>query len=137
MCERQGITYLQGELVSIEGVKFYGYPWQPVFRWMSFNAKPGELRGRLKLVPDDTQVLITHGPAYQIFDWIPDIAEHVGCFDLAKRIEQLSQLKAHICGHIHEGYGFGVRESDGLKFANASTCNERYKPVNPPIIIDL
>lgn len=31
MCEQQGITYLQGEAAEIEGLKFYGFPWQPIF----------------------------------------------------------------------------------------------------------
>lgn len=137
MCEKQGITYLRGEATSIEGLNFYGFPWQPVFRWMAFNAKEGERWGRLKLVPDNTDVLVTHGPALGIFDYIPDLGQHVGCFPLGKKIDQLPQLKAHICGHIHESYGFAVRESDGIKFANASICTERYKPINPPIIIDL
>lgn len=137
MCEKHGITYLRGEATTICGVNFYGFPWQPVFRYMAFNAKEGERWGRLKLVPDDTHVLITHGPALRIFDYIPDLGQHVGCYPLATKIDQLPQLKAHICGHIHESYGFAVRESDGVKFANASTCTERYKPTNPPIIIDL
>jgi len=137
MCRRQGVTYLRGEEVSIRGIKFYGFPWQPIFRDMAFNARDPERRGRLALVPNDTNVLVTHGPALRIFDWIPDIESHVGCYPLAQKIDQLPQLKAHICGHIHEGYGFAVRESDGVKFANASICTERYKPTNVPIIIDL
>jgi len=137
MCEQNGINYLRGESVSIDGVNFFGFPWQPILRFMAFNAREQERRARLRLVPDDTHVLITHGPALRIFDWIPDIGEHVGCFPLAQRIDELTQLKAHICGHIHESYGFAQRESDGVKFANASTCTERYKPTNPPIIIDL
>lgn len=137
MCEENGINYLRGESVSFGGVNFFGFPWQPVFRWMAFNAKEGELRERLRLVPDDTHVLISHGPALHIFDYIPAERAHVGCHALAERIDQLPDLKAHVCGHIHESYGYAVRESDGVKFANASICTERYKPTNPPIIIDL
>lgn len=137
MCEKQGITYLQGESVSIGALKFYGFPWQPIFRHMAFNAREGELRGRLKRVPDDTHVLVSHGPALNVLDYIPAERVHVGCRALAQRIDQLPHLKVHVCGHIHESYGFSARESDGMKFANASICTERYKPTNPPIIIDL
>lgn len=137
MCKNQDITYLRGESTSIDGLNFYGFPWQPIYRFMAFNAREGELKGRLKRVPDDTNVLISHGPALNIFDYVPSERAHVGCHALANRIEELTELRAHICGHIHESYGFAVRESDGLKFANASTCTERYKPTNPPIIIDL
>ena len=137
MCENNGVTYLCGEEATIEGVKFYGFPWQPIYKWMAFNARQGELWGRLKLVPENTNVLITHGPPLGIFDYIPDIAEHVGSFEIAKTIDRLPQLKAHVFGHIHEGYGMSTRESDGIKFANASICTARYKPTNAPIIIDL
>lgn len=137
MCEKRGIDYLQEEATTIDGLKFYGFPWQPIFHDMAFNAREEERWRRLELVPDDTNVLITHGPALGIFDWIPDIAEHVGCFPLSKTIDRLLQLKAHVCGHVHEGYGMATRESDGLKFANASSCTGRYKPTNAPIIIDL
>ncbi len=121
----------------IDGVVFYGFPWQPVFKFMAFNARDEELKGRLAHVPDETNVLISHGPALHIFDFIPAEGLHVGCYHLSKRIEELPNLKAHICGHIHESYGFAVRERDGMKFANASSCDARYRPVNPPIIIDL
>ena len=137
ICETREIIYLRGESTSIGGINFYGFPWQPIYHHMAFNAREGELRGRLKLVPEDTHVLISHGPAFGILDYIPAINSHVGCQALADRINQLQHLKAHICGHIHEGYGFFASESDGLKFANASTCTERYQPTNPPIVIDL
>jgi Icc-related predicted phosphoesterase len=82
-------------------------------------------------------VLITHGPAWRILDYVPYDREHVGCFPLAQRIDNLENLKAHICGHIHESYGHGTREKDGVRFVNACTCDSRYRPINPPIIIDV
>jgi Icc-related predicted phosphoesterase len=135
--QKGGVFYLQGDSTIIDGIKFYGFPWQPIFRNMAFNARPGELWGRLKLVPEDTDVLVSHGPPLGIFDYIPETREHVGSFEIAKTIERLPNLKAHIFGHIHESYGMATRESDGLKFANASICTERYKPTNKPIIIDI
>jgi Icc-related predicted phosphoesterase len=136
-CVVKGVTYLRGEEASVGGINFYGFPWQPIFRHMAFNVREAERRGRLALVPDHTDVLVTHSPALRIFDWVPDIEKHVGCRAIAQKIERLPRLKAHICGHIHEGYGFFTRESDGVKFANASICTERYKPTNKPIVIDL
>ncbi|WP_152208284.1 metallophosphatase domain-containing protein [Marinobacter changyiensis] len=137
MSRDQGITYLQDEAVTIDGLTFFGSPWSPVFRQMAFNAREEEMFEHRALIPSDTQVLITHGPAFQIFDFVPDVREHVGCYPLAKRIDELPALKVHVCGHIHESYGFAIRESDGVKFANASTCTERYRASNPPIIIDV
>jgi len=137
MCHDQGITYLEDEQVTIDGVTFFGSPWTPIFRNMAFNATESEMQSHRSKIPESTNVLVTHGPALRIFDYVPDVLEHVGCYPLARRIDELPVLKAHICGHIHEGYGFAVRESNGIKFANAATCTERYRPTNPPIIIDL
>lgn len=137
ICENRSITYLIAETAIINGIHFYGFPWQPVFRNMAFNADESKRRDLLAAIPDDTEVLVTHSPAFLIFDWVPWTREHVGCNALAQRINQLTKLKAHICGHIHEGHGFAIRESDSVKFANASICTERYEPSNKPIIIDL
>lgn len=137
MCRDQGITYLEDEEITINGLTFYGSPWTPVFRQMAFNATEDEMTEHRSKIPESTNVLITHGPAFKIFDFVPDVLEHVGCYHLAKRIDELPALKVHICGHIHESYGFAIRESDGVKFANASTCTERYRASNPPIIIDI
>ena len=43
--------------------------------------------------------------------------------------------RLHVFGHIHEGYG--REEADGTLFVNASTCDEDYRPVNPPVVVDL
>jgi len=40
-----------------------------------------------------------------------------------------------IYGHIHEGYG--VTRDLNTTYINASSCNLRYSPVNPPIVFDL
>lgn len=137
MCEKAGINYLEDEQLVLDDLVFFGSPWTPQFRDMAFNAVEKDMFKHRALIPQSTEILITHGPALHIFDFIPSVGEHVGCYPLAKRIGELGRLKAHICGHIHEGYGFATRELDGVKFANASTCNEAYQPVNPPIVVDI
>jgi len=136
-CEKNGIIYLQDEQAFIGGVLFYGSPWTPVFRQMAFNATEEEMREIRAQIPDSTNVLVTHGPAYRTFDFVPRDEVHVGCFLLAQRIGELEKLQVHICGHVHESYGFAIRDGDGLKCANAATCNGSYRPVNTPIIIDI
>jgi hypothetical protein len=54
----------------------------------------------------------------------------VGCELLRERVAELPNLKAHIFGHIHAGYGFMDR------FYNVSVCNESYEPKNQPIVIE-
>ena len=137
LCDEHGVAYLEDDQVIIDGVVFYGSPWTPWFRGMAFNAYENGMFDIWAKIPQETQVLITHGPAWRIMDYIPGTGEHVGCFPLYRRIEDLQHLKAHICGHIHEGYGSAMRESDGVWFVNASTCNSRFQPTNPPIEIEI
>ncbi|HIB69648.1 MAG TPA: metallophosphoesterase [Phycisphaerales bacterium] len=115
------VIYLEDEEVIIEGVKIYGSPWQPVFFNWAFNLERGEpLRKVWSKIPDDTDVLLTHGPPYDILDRCYD-GRRVGCQDLRDRVSELKQLKAHIFGHIHEGYG-RHREGDCTHY-NASICD--------------
>ncbi|HNC86640.1 MAG TPA: metallophosphoesterase, partial [Agitococcus sp.] len=53
-------TYLEHEAVTIEGVNFFGSPWQPYFHGMAFNLKRGEaLAKKWQDIPDNTDILIT------------------------------------------------------------------------------
>jgi len=129
--------YLEDSGIEIEGVRFWGSPWTPRFRDWAFNLTRGEpLAKRWAQIPEATDVLITHGPPWGILDEAGanfDI-QMVGCHDLLERLASLS-VKAHVFGHIHECYG--TRERDGIQFINASTCDERYRPTNRPIMVDL
>ena len=87
-------------------------------------------------IPDNTDVLITHGPPHGIGDEVNVgfKCQNVGCVDLLERLQQLS-LKAHIFGHIHEGYGQYQRGN--TKLINASTCTARYEPKNQPVVLEI
>ncbi|MEO8648077.1 MAG: metallophosphatase domain-containing protein [Acidobacteriota bacterium] len=137
-----GITYLQDSVAEIDGLKFYGSPWQPRFYDWAFNLFRGkELAEKWNLIPDDTEILITHGPPYGILDEVETphgSASHEGCQDLFERIKVLvdgGQLKLHVFGHIHGGYG--TSEAFGVRFVNASNCDEGYRVTNSPVVIDL
>jgi Icc-related predicted phosphoesterase len=131
--------YLQDTeiVLSINGrqIKVYGSPWQPFFYNWAFNLQRGnDLKDIWKQIPDDTEVLITHGPPFDILDECQD-GSVVGCQDLAERISKLKQLKLHIFGHIHEAYG--LKEYNGVKFVNACSCTAEYKIKNLPIIVEI
>ena len=85
------------------------------------------------MMPDDVDVVITHGPPKgildEVIDWNGKIVQ-TGCEFLAQRILKV-QPKVHVFGHIHEGYG--ILDMYNIKFINASIMNERYKPVNNPL----
>ncbi|MGZ4996591.1 MAG: hypothetical protein ACXV8J_01995 [Methylobacter sp.] len=120
--------------IEIEDVQFWGSPWQPEFYDWVFNLPSGSLLAAMwALIPDDTDVLITHTPPYGILDQVT-IGEHVGCEDLREAVKRVMS-KVHVFGHIHKSYG--MLKQNGITFINASVCDERYQPVNAPIAVDL
>lgn len=134
-------TYLEDSEIIIDGLKFYGSPWQPEFCDWAFNLPRGEKLAEVwDHVPDDVNVLITHSPPYGKLDLVinersRENGQNVGCKDLAEKIMSLKKLKLHVFGHIHCAYGEHV---DGdLHSINASICTEAYLPENSPIIIDI
>jgi Icc-related predicted phosphoesterase len=131
------IIYLQDQSVTIDGIKFYGTPHQPTFNNWAFNLNRGKnIREKWDLIPKDTNVLITHGPPYGIGDFVPYRGgEFVGCRDLLDTLITLPNLKANIFGHIHYSYGIVIKNN--IQFINASTCNEEYNIINPPILIEI
>lgn len=126
--------YLQDDVAEIDGVKFYGAPWQPRFYDWAFNVDRGaKIKEKWDLIPDGIDVLITHGPVAGIHD-INSRGEAMGCKDLLDAVLRVKP-KLHICGHNHHGYG--VKEFHGITFINASTCNEKYHAINAPIEIEI
>jgi Icc-related predicted phosphoesterase len=113
-------TYLEDSAVVIEGVKFYGSPWQPWFLDWAFNLQRGApLVEKWALIPEDVDVLITHGPPAGIGDKASD--GRVGCDDLLRRVEAIKP-KLHIFGHIHEDRGIWKRGSTVFVNATTSEC---------------
>lgn len=130
------ITYLQDSGCEIDGLKFWGSPWQPQFMNWAFNLprKGEQLRQKWSLIPVDTDVLITHGPPCGLLDQVEGTNEHLGCEELAMRLAAV-RPKLHIFGHIHTGYG--VKEQKGTLFVNASILNEGYKIAHRPVVVDI
>ena len=131
----EGVHYLQDSEVIIEGIKFYGTPWQPWFYDWAFNLPIGgqELKDKFELIPDDTDILITHTPPKGFLDRVIRGNQSVGCEILRDRILKISP-KINSFGHIHEDYG--QIEFNGITFINASLLNHRYEYTNKPIVID-
>jgi Icc-related predicted phosphoesterase len=135
LVEEKFCHYLQDDLVEIHGLKIYGSPWQPWLHNWAFNIKrdTGTLAVKWSKIPDDTDILITHGPPHGILDLTYDTNENVGCEALLERVKEVKP-KIHIFGHIHETYG--VKEGTYTIFVNASNLNLDYEVVNKPIVLD-
>lgn len=145
MCQEQlefynKVTYLQDNLKVIgedneTAVKVYGSPWQPEFYNWAFNLpRMGwELGVKWNDIPMDTDILITHGPAWGHLDTIKGHSVPLGCELLAERIKNVKP-KIHVFGHIHTGYGY---KFDGhTHFFNAAVLDESYYFTQKPFTVD-
>ena len=119
-----------------DNIRIYGSPWQPEFYSWAFNLQRNgiELSGKWEAIPDNTDILITHGPAFGTLDTVTGRPwDSLGCELLAERIERL-RPKIHVCGHIHSGYGYEFK--DGTHFFNASVLDEQYEYTQKPMTFD-
>jgi predicted phosphohydrolase len=126
--------YLEDSGTVVDGLRFWGSPWQPWFLDWAFNLRRGaEIAAKWALIPDRVDVLVTHGPPHGVRDRVED-GDLVGCEELSRALDRV-RPRLHVFGHIHEGYG--VTRRGNLTLVNASSCDVSYRPVNPPIVIDL
>jgi Icc-related predicted phosphoesterase len=135
------IDYLQDENMGVQVgenpmINIYGSPWQPEFYNWAFNLpKNGdELKSKWDNIPDDTDILVTHGPSYGFLDDVTGRrGQHLGCELLTERIKQIKP-KIHVCGHIHSGWGYYF---DGdTHYFNASVLNEQYIYTQKPFDVE-
>lgn len=127
------VHFIDEGLVEIEGLKIWCSAITPWFHDWAWNRHRGpEIKSHWDRIPDDTNIIVTHGPAYGILDLVVaangDPQRNVGCVQLGKRIKEIKP-DIHICGHIHSGHG--EFEQDGIRYFNASICDEMYYPSYP------
>jgi Icc-related predicted phosphoesterase len=135
MMTDKGIIYLEDSGIEIMGFKFWGTPYQPFFYDWAFNRTNSELKEHFGKIPTDTEILITHVPPKGTLDSVNRLIRDLGCPVLKERINHLPNLRAHIFGHIHGAYG-KIVHSDWSSH-NVAICNEAYRPVNDPHVIEL
>jgi len=104
LCEAKNIIYLENESVEIEGIKIFGTPLQPSFGNWYFQKARHKLDEYWKLIPEDTDILVVHGPPKGILDLSysrEGVLEYCGCKALRNNILNRLNLKFCLFGHIH------------------------------------
>jgi len=140
------IEYLQDEELALyfdgpngdmpeENVRIYGSPWQPEFHNWAFNLPRNgeEMKTKWDAIPDNTDILITHGPPFGHLDIPGGNTIRVGCEMLRYRVDEIKP-KIHVFGHIHGSWGHYF---DGhTHFFNASVLDERYSYTHAPFTFE-
>ncbi|MGF1579313.1 MAG: metallophosphoesterase [Gemmataceae bacterium] len=130
-------TYLEDDSYEWQGFRIYGTPWQEYFGGWAFNMSLEELALKRSEIPDDTDILISHGPPDTYGDAVfinDDHLKNTGCPHLLKRIKQV-EPKLVVFGHIHEGRGVWTLGPTTL--ANVTHLDLSCAPVYPPWCIEL
>ena len=133
--ESVGIIYLENSSIEIERLKIWGSPYTPSYGigW-AYNKKREKLHDLWATIPDDTDIIITHGPPKGIMDlayhkidnkWL---LEYCGCRALLKRVFQIKP-KLVCFGHIHDNednLNSGIRQLGTLPtiFSNGSVVTD-------------
>lgn len=138
--------YLEDSRTEFESLKIWGSPWSLWFKGINphckaFTGSELDLQKHYDKIPLDTDILITHGPAYRMLDSFPIPSSKLDLFgstSLRIAVEKIKP-KLHVFGHIHEGYGLKVlkREDKDTICVNASHVDIDYRPVNKPIRVIL
>ncbi len=146
-CSLIDLPYLDAEYLcdsgtEFEGLKIWGTPWTPYFDGVNPSCAAFMIRSeyvlkdKFDLIPEDTDILVTHGPCYGRLDFT-QWGDNAGSVSLRSRVDYLrtKQLKYHIHGHIHEAYG--LHEEGGLKTLNVARMDRAYNPKNKIVNIEI
>lgn len=120
------VHYLCNSGVEIDGVKFYGVP-----MFMGDCVTDRQARN-IDNIPSDTDVLITHSPAYGILDFDDNI--NYGDKQLLNKVMDI-QPRLHLFGHIHAQHG--MLTGHNIIFSNGAIMNTDYTQLSTPNIIEL
>lgn len=132
------VQLLVDEGIVINGITIWGTPWSVQFLDWAFMLADKMLGEIYKEIWSTTDILASHGPAYQRLDYLDPNWKvknmNVGSVSLAKAIDEIKPEYV-LCGHIH--YSYGRMKQDGVTYLNSAIMNEDYKPVNAPQVFDL
>ncbi len=120
------VHYLCNSGIEIDGVKFYGIP-----MFMGDCITDRQIRNYAN-VPKDTDILITHSPAFGILDF--DDGINYGSKELLQAATSVNP-RIHLFGHIHKQHG--ITTIGTTTFSNGAIMNENYSILNHPNVIEL
>lgn len=125
--------YLNDSGCEIEGLKIWGSPIQPWFHDWAFNRTRGEeIDAHWQKIPEDTDILVTHGPPAGILDKPFGKMAPVGCEMLMRHVIRVRPMLM-VFGHIHGSAG--IHRDSHTTFVNASSVDEAYRIRKEPVVL--
>ncbi|PZD78785.1 metallophosphatase domain-containing protein [Mesonia sp. K7] len=128
----KNIHILHNKEIIIKGKRFYGSPNTNLGKSWAFGLTVPEMENNWKKIPENTDVVITHMPPYDVLDHTR--YNHIGCNYLRNVIKKIKP-KYHIFGHAHENYGKVTLGE--TTFINATSFDNKLISKNPPIVLEL
>ena len=91
------------------------------------------MKAKWDAIPNNSDILVTHGPPFGYLDIPGGQNLRVGCEMLRERVEAFKP-KIHVFGHIHGSAGYYF--NGHTHFINASILDEQYRYVNAPVNVE-
>ena len=125
------MTYLQDQSIEIEGVTIYGSPWRPrrgrMYPAEAFGYDPKLIReDKWTQIPENIDILLTHGPPYSIRDYHPLTDECIGCPGLLDEVVTRVRPRLHLFGHMHTCRGASLYKSIDNQHLEGEKFQDRF-----------
>ena len=138
------IKFLIHEETTWMGFKIFGSPFTPKFFDWAYMKPREDLDAIWQTIPDDVDILITHGPPKGYFDVTRDYETgdpvHVGSKSLCRHVLKRIKPQLHAFGHIHDErdiQNFGIVISGTTQFVNCSVCDNANRFKNNGHIVEV
>ena len=138
------VAFLIHDQMEWNGLKIFGSPYTPRFHDWAYMKKRTQLDALWQSIPEDVDILVTHGPPKGVLDVTRDIeSKHlvqVGCAALRRHVDYRIQPKIHAFGHLHDEKGvsnYGMYTRGLTQFINCSCCNLAGKLENNGFVVQI
>ena len=125
-------TVLINDSVEIEGLRIWGSPVTPLANAAFGMPSPADRRSLYETIPEDTDIVVTHGPPLNVLDEAPGSGYHSGCPALREAVTRIKP-RLHVFGHIHGAYG--MTEDEHTTYANVALLGPGGDLSHQPLVL--
>ncbi len=120
--------------MKVQGIKIWGSPVTPLYGGAFGISDAADRKRHWAKIPEGTDIVITHGPAFGILDRENGSNVYQGCLELRDAIQRV-RPRLHVFGHVHSGYG--TLRTKHTYHINAALFDEVGSVERKPIVVDL